>query len=283
LNHQILELVRTLRCVRQDQLEAIIGPQKKGLRFRLARLAKQGYLGKVVYGAIGGEYKVGWTVGPLNRGAVPPFTSRQLPELNHQFELVQIYVDLILKSGVGAQLSWSDGDSQRIEFGNLKIRPDAMLGLRKGGIRILLEYDRGTKSLYRLEEQIRRYREFLCSPYASANDTLVIVVSESATLRLQQATNIVEQMFLGLDISRKVVLTDRIEAADRIGKLLYSEPMNMIGAPNHPSSNSGGLVLTADTLAMLRDVLEQMFSFYHSLKKMPPPASEKIADIILER
>jgi hypothetical protein len=209
--------------------------------------------------------------------------ARRIPELEHQFEVVQMYVDLVQQGSLKEKLVWVDGNFSPIEFGEQKIFPDAILSIKNRGLRVLLEYDRGTKSQNRLEEQIRRYREYLFSPYASKEDVLFLVASVKTPARLRVMTKIANAVFTGLDISSRVILTSSEVAAQKLVELLAQTPPSLDQRSNTQSPIADTHRTHSSVRAILQRFLEEVISDYHSRRKPLPESYKEAAKIVFDK
>jgi len=273
-DHRLFEVLKRVRCLSQEQIIKLLNLSTKAYRNRLHRLSCAGYLRKISYGQRGGVYGVIWTGGKQVRSQINAFSPRNLFEVDHQLGLNQIYLDLIL-AGYDSILDWYDGIYSPIPFGNTLIKPDAVLKLSTKATTILIEYDRGTRPLRTVGDQLTRYRDYFMSPYCKQTEQVWVITSKEGRCRTVS------------EVTKSVCknMIDEIKISVLYQANVLSRMQQIVGQPPKPPKNHQptNMNLTPDVntvINALRPFCEEAVSMYYR-QNIPLPESYKEAATVL--
>ena len=277
-DRRLFEILKRVRCLSQRQIEALLKPYGGTYRNRLCRLSRARYLRKLTYSHRGGVYGVIWTGGWQLYGEVKSFKARNLFEAEHQLGLNQIYLDLISAlPRIESLLDWQDGIYSPIQFGSKMIRPDAILNLLAQNLTLYIEYDRSTKKLRLLDEQLRQYRDYFLSPY-SPKQAMVWFVTKS-NQRAQLISGLIEKSQHDVLCGGRIKVMPNSEVLERIKRLIGATGFQNDSTANKPPSTTNLSEIMVPLLAVRPFCEEAVGMFYHQRLRLP--ASYRAAAAVL--
>lgn len=219
-DYRLIEVLGKVRCLGQHQIKQLFDLKGKAYQNRLAKLMKAGYLQKLTFGQKGGVYGIVWAGGRKLKGKVRPFSRTRLSESEHQLGLSQIYIDLIQRTAEAASfIDLEDGLGKAIRFGRVKIVPDAIITRRLNQTGVLyLELDLSTKSLKRVEAQLKHYRDYFMSPNAAGDEQALFITKSTA--RRNSLHELSKRLSIGHMVGPKIRVVERSAAIDDIARFV---------------------------------------------------------------